>query len=100
MSKGSINIEELHKSVLYKVLLLSGPARTKMPVQYATAETFLFVKKGHIIVSLNNAPDVELRHGNTLVLKPMAEHGLKAVTDFELIIVIASTARIQPSGAT
>lgn len=94
MDKGVIEGKEIHKGASYRVVLLKGYARTKLPFGHSTSEIFLIVKKGQIRISFNDRPDVELKSGGTFLIEPKTEHGLQASSDFELIVTSEGESRI------
>jgi quercetin dioxygenase-like cupin family protein len=89
-----IKIETLHEGLSFKVLLISGEARAKMPVHYATCEAFLFVKKGRVVISLGNT-DHELRSGQKFVIPARLGHGFRAINSCQALVVLRSDARIE-----
>lgn len=95
MDKGLTESKEIHRSASYRVVLLKGYARTKLPFQHSASEIFLIVKKGQIRISFNNRADVELKSGGTFLIEPNTEHGLQATSDFEVIAISEGGSRIQ-----
>lgn len=85
--------KEIHRSASYRIVLLKGSARIKLPVRHSASEIFLIVRKGQICISFNNRPDVDVKSGGTFLIAPQTEHGLRAISDFEVIAISEGDAK-------
>lgn len=89
-----IETKAIHTSASFRVVLLSCSARAKVPVSHSVCEIFLIVKKGQVRVSFDSMPDAELKAGGTFFIEPNISHGIRAISDCEVIVVTAGGCRV------
>ncbi|WP_018614496.1 cupin domain-containing protein [Segetibacter koreensis] len=88
-----MEMKEVYKNDLYKILSVSLNVSEAMPLHYATSDAFIIVKKGKGRISFADR-QVTLMQGESLLIKANETHKMEILEDFSANVILNAEARI------